>query len=145
MSKVLKNKIFLKLLIISAILLQMSKHFSSHSNNIRISPIISTKEEVEEEEKKDPPAPGLSFGVPSAYGASGEVRFCRNILWCKCYDGVFTFYTHDNKKVKQADGSMNFGFGVGDPNQLAAEVSVGIISLLCQEGSSCFGADGTAG
>ena len=40
---------------------------------------------------------------------------------------------------------MNFGAGIGDPNQLAAEVSVGIISLACQDGESCWGADGTAG
>ena len=40
---------------------------------------------------------------------------------------------------------MNFGFGIGDPNQLAAEVSVGIISMTCQNGTSCFGADGTMG
>ena len=40
---------------------------------------------------------------------------------------------------------MNFGAGFGDPDQLAAEVSVGIISLACQDGESCWGTDGTVG
>jgi hypothetical protein len=40
---------------------------------------------------------------------------------------------------------MSFGAGIGDPNQLAAEIVVGIISVACQDGESCFGADGTAG
>ena len=96
-----------------------------------------------ESKEKEPPAPGLSFGAPSAYGAGGGSVFIGISYGADGQDGLFTFYNKDNEKV--ADGSMNFGFGIGDPNQIAAEVSVGIISLSCQNGYSCFGADGTMG
>ncbi len=104
------------------------------------SPIITVKEEPKEE--KAPPSPGLSFGVPSAYGASGGSVFVGLSYSADGQDGPFKIYKDGDKL---ADGSMNFGMGFGDPNQLGAEVSVGIISLLCQSGSSCFGADGTIG
>ncbi len=119
----------------------LSANTDQLSNNIEFSPIITVKEK--EKEKKEPPAPGLSFGAPSAYGAGGGSVFVGVSYGADGQDGLFTFYNKDNEKV--ADGSMNFGFGIGDPNQLAAEVSVGIISMTCQNGSSCFGADGTMG
>ncbi len=119
----------------------LSANTDQLSNNIKFSPIITVKEK--EEQKKEPPSPGLSFGAPSAYGASGGSVFIGVSYGADGQDGLFTFYNKDNEKV--ADGSMNFGFGIGDPNQLAAEVSVGIISMTCQKGSSCFGADGTMG
>ena len=101
------------------------------------------RDRVKEDKEKEPPAPGLSFGVPSAYGASGKSVFFGLSYGASVRDGLFTFYNSGNEKV--ADGSMNFGAGIGDPDKLAAEVSVGIISLACQEGGSCWGADGTAG
>ena len=105
-----------------------------------ISPIITVKEEPKEE--KAPPSPGLSFGVPSAYGASGGSVFVGLSYSADGQEGPFKAYKGGSKL---ADGSMNFGMGFGDPKKLGAEVSVGIISLLCQSGSSCFGADGTVG
>ena len=113
------------------------------SNNAQLSPIITVKEKEKETEEKDPPAPGLSFGAPSAYGAGGGSVFIGISYGADGQDGLFTIRDKNNQKV--ADGSMNFGFGIGDPNKLAAEVSVGIISLACQNGTSCFGADGTMG
>ena len=104
---------------------------------------VTKKEIVEEEIENEPPTPGLTFAVPSAYGASGKNAFIGVSYGASTQDGLFTFYDSSDDKV--ADGSMNFGAGIGDPNQLAAEVSVGIISLTCQEGKSCWGADGTAG
>ena len=133
-----------KVSIASALLFQSNPIFAQTNQNvIEISPIIKAVEKPSKpEEKKTPPAPGLSFGVPSAYGASGGSVFMGLSYSADGQDGPFTTYKN-GKKV--ADGSMNFGFGLGDPNKLAAEVSIGIISLLCQNGSSCFGADGTAG
>jgi len=115
------------------------------TNNLNLSPIITIKEKDKDKEnkEKEPPAPGLSFGAPSAYGAGGGSVFLGISYGADGQDGLFTFYNKDNEKV--ADGSMNFGFGIGDPNKLAAEVSVGIISMSCQDGESCFGADGTMG
>ena len=113
------------------------------SNNAQLSPIITVKEKEKETEEKQPPAPGLSFGAPSAYGAGGGSVFIGISYGADGQDGLFTIRDKNNQKV--ADGSMNFGFGIGDPNKLAAEVSVGIISLACQNGTSCFGADGTMG
>jgi len=113
------------------------------NNNLNLSPIITVKEKKNENNVKEPPAPGLSFGAPSAYGAGGGSVFIGISYGADGQDGLFTFYNKDNTKV--ADGSMNFGFGVGDPSKLAAEVSVGIISMSCQDGESCFGADGTIG
>ena len=113
------------------------------SNSINLSPIITVKEKEKENEEIEPPAPGLSFGAPSAYGAGGGSVFIGISYGADGQDGLFTFYNKDNEKV--ADGSMNFGIGIGDPNKLAAEVSVGIISMSCQNGTSCFGADGTMG
>ena len=142
MSEISRHIIFPKLLI-SASFLQCFAVFSQTTSDVQLSPIITTKEEVKEDTKKEPPAPGLSFGVPSAYGASDNSVFLGISYGSSSRDGLFTFYNSNNEKV--ADGSMNFGVGIGDPNQLAAEVSVGIISIACQNGSSCFGADGTAG
>ena len=68
-----------------------------------------------------------------------------SVAYTADYDeGLFTWHNQDNNKV--ADGSMNFGFGFGNPNEsIGGEISVGIISLLSQNGESGFGADGTAG
>lgn len=139
-----KHIIFSKLLI-SASFLQCFSVLAQTTLNTQLSPIVTKKEEVKEDEEKEPPTPGLSFGVPSAYGASGKSVFVGVSYGASSRDGLFTFYNSRNEKV--ADGSMNFGAGIGDPNQLAAEVSVGIISLACQEShaNSCWGADGTAG
>ena len=60
------------------------------------------------------------------------------------------FYKDGKKK---ADGSMSFGFGMGNPNEsFGTEVSVGIISMTCQDAAgsgaasdSCFGSDGNIG
>ena len=105
-----------------------------------ISPIITVREGPD---KKTPPSPGLSFGVPSAFGASGGNGFISISYGSDGGEGLFT--TYDDKGNKVADGSMNLGMGFGDPNQLGAEISVGIISLLCQDNESCFGSDGTLG
>ena len=142
MNGITKNVIFSKLLI-SASILQGFSVFAQTSPNTQLSPIVTQKKEVKEDKEKEPPAPGLSFGVPSAYGASGKSVFFGLSYGASVRDGLFTFYNSGNEKV--ADGSMNFGAGIGDPDKLAAEVSVGIISLACQEGGSCWGADGTAG
>ena len=142
MSGKTKNLIFPKLLV-SASFLQCLSIYSQTTSDLQISPIVTSKKEVKEDSKKEPPAPGLSFGVPSAYGASGKSVFVGISYGASSRDGLFTFYNSRNDKV--ADGSMNFGAGIGDPNELAAEVSVGIISLSCQDGKSCWGADGTAG
>ena len=86
----------------------------------------------------------MSFGIPSAMGSSWKDVFV-SVAYTADYDeGLFTWHNEDNEKV--ADGSMNFGFGFGDPNEsIGGEISVGIISLLSQKGESGFGADGTAG
>ena len=143
MSKILKHKIF-PTLFISASVFQCFELFSEPlSNNVQISPIVTTKKEVNEEQTKEPPSPGLSFGAPSAYGASGGSIFVGVSYGADADTGLTTLYDDGGSKV--ADGSMNAGFGIGDPNKLAAEVTVGIISLACQGGESCFGADGTMG
>ena len=115
---------------------------NENTNQLRISPII--KRVKDEKPKKPQPNPGLSFGIPSAMGSSWKDVFV-SVAYTADYDeGVFTWHDKNNKKV--ADGSMNFGFGFGDPNEsIGGEISVGIISLLSQKGESGFGADGTAG
>ena len=138
-----KFKLFSRFALIASTLQCFIAYADQVSNNIELSPIITVKENKEESKEKEPPAPGLSFGAPSAYGAGGGSVFVGISYGADGQDGLFTVYNKDNEKV--ADGSMNFGFGIGDPSQLAAEVSVGIISMTCQEGNSCFGADGTIG
>ena len=138
-----KNFNLLTRFTIIGILLQCFTAYSDQSSNIELSPIITVKENEKENKEKEPPAPGLSFGAPSAYGAGNGSVFIGISYGADGQDGLFTFYNKDDDKV--ADGSMNFGFGIGDPNKLAAEISVGIISMACQDGSSCFGADGTMG
>ena len=111
-------------------------------SKLLITPIIKS---VQDENPKEPePSPGLSFGIPSAMGSSWKDVFV-SVAYTADYDeGLFTWHNQDNNKV--ADGSMNFGFGFGNPNQsIGGEISVGIISLLSQNGESGFGADGTAG
>ena len=139
----LKKFNFLTRFAIIGILLQNLIAYSDQTSNIQLSPIITVKENEKENKEKEPPAPGLSFGAPSAYGAGNGSVFIGISYGADGQDGLFTFYNKDDKKV--ADGSMNFGFGIGDPNKLAAEISVGIISMSCQNGTSCFGADGTMG
>ncbi len=143
MSKILKQKIFPTLLISASFLHCLKVYSDTNSNNFQISPIVTTKEEVKEDEKKEYPSPGLSFGAPSAYGSSGGSIFVGVSYGADVDTGLITFY--DDEGAKVADGSMNAGFGIGDPNKLAAEVTIGIISLACQGGTSCFGADGTMG
>ena len=112
------------------------------NSKLLITPIIKR---VQDEKPKEPePSPGLSFGIPSAMGSSWRDVFV-SVAYTADYDeGLFTWHNQDNNKV--ADGSMNFGFGFGDPNEsIGGEISVGIISLLSQNGESGFGADGTAG
>ena len=95
--------------------------------------------------------PGLTFGVPTSYGlVSGDV-FVGISYSADGSSGLFN-YSSDNSN-KDIDGSMMFGLGFGDDKKLALETTVGIISLLCQDGvnsslfngESCFGADGTVG
>ena len=138
-------KIIPKFLVFTAFLGCFPSLAETQSNNLQIASIITVKEEAQKDEEKSPPAPGLSFGVPSAYGASDNSLFVGISYGASVEEGLFTFYSSKENKNKVADGSMNFGLGVGDPNQLAAEISVGIISLLCQDGESCFGSDGTMG
>ena len=138
-------KIFHKCLAFTAFFGCFPSFAETQSDNLQISPIITIKDESQEDEENSPPAPGLSFGVPSAYGASDNSFFVGVSYGASVEEGLFTFYSSKTNKNKVADGSMNFGLGVGDPNQLAAEISVGIISLLCQDGESCFGSDGTMG
>ena len=134
-------KLLYKFALIASFLQFLTAYANQASNNLGLSPIITVKEK--EKKEKEPPAPGLSFGAPSAYGAGGGSVFIGISYGADGQEGIFTFYDDDDKKV--ADGSMSFGFGLGDPNKLAAEVSVGIISMSCQNGKSCFGADGTMG
>ncbi len=147
MFKVLSQTKQLKLLAVAFLLqsLPASSDILSDtpSDNINLTPIITVKEQPKEEPEKSPPSPGLSFGVPSAFGASNNSVFVGLSYGASVNDGLFTFYNSANKKV--ADGSMNFGIGLGDASDLAAEVSVGIISMTCQKGKSCFAADGTMG
>ena len=143
MAGIKKFKLFSRIALMAASFQCFITYADQTLNNIELSPIITVKENKEENKEKEPPAPGLSFGAPSAYGAGGGSVFVGISYGADGQDGLFTIYNKDNQKV--ADGSMNFGFGIGDPNQLAAEVSVGIISMTCQEGRSCFGADGTIG
>ena len=121
----------------------LTAYTNQQSNGIELSPIITVKEKEKENTDQQPPTPGLSFGAPSAYGASGNSVFVGISYGAWGKEGLFTWYNSEGKK--RADGSMNFGLGVGDPKQIAAEVSVGIISMTCQKGESCFGADGTMG
>lgn len=95
--------------------------------------------------------PGLTFGVPTSYGlVSGDV-FVGISYSADASGGLFN-YSSDNSN-KDIDGSMMFALGLGDDKKLALETTVGIISLLCQDGldsslfsgESCFGADGTVG
>ena len=147
MVDIFKYKNFPKIILTTTILQSSIILAEPIQENFELSPIISVQEEQEKSEDANeddaPPAPGLSFGAPSAYGASGGSVFVGVSYGSEVHEGIFTFYTKENEKV--ADGSMNAGFGIGDPNQLGAEISVGIISLACQKGSSCFAADGTAG
>ena len=113
--------------------------------NIQLSPIISIDEESTPIElpSKSYPTPGLTFGVPSGYGASDRSFFVGLSYGATVDNGPFTFFDSSDEKV--ADGSMIFGLGLGNADNLAAEISLGIISLSCQNGESCFGADGTLG
>ena len=115
---------------------------ANDNNELIISPIIKR---VKDEKSKEPePNPGLSFGIPSAMGSSWKDVFVSVAYTADYEEGLFTWHNKDNTKV--ADGSMNFGFGFGDPNEsIGGEISVGIISLWSQNGNSPFGADGTAG
>ena len=112
------------------------------NSKLIITPIIKRVQEEKPKEKE--PNPGLSFGIPSAMGSSWKDVFI-SVAYTADYDeGLFTWHNKNNSKV--ADGSMNFGFGFGDPNEsIGGEISVGIISLFSQGGQSGFGADGTAG
>ena len=140
---VIKTFKFLSRFALIATFLQLLIVHADQASNNNLSPIITVREKKNEKKGKEPPAPGLSFGAPSAYGAGGGSVFIGISYGADGQEGLFTFYDKNNKKV--ADGSMNFGFGVGDPKNLAAEGSVGIISIACQQGESCFGADGTMG
>ena len=136
--------IFLKLSYFFILLTTYSDYglANENRNQLIISPII--KGVQDEKPKSQEPSPGLSFGIPSAMGSSWKDVFV-SLAYTADYDeGLFTWHDKNNKKV--ADGSMNFGFGFGDPNEsVGGEISVGIISLLSQEGESGFGSDGTAG
>ena len=129
-----------KMLISSGNLL--SNKYKNNSNKLFITPII--KRVKEEKPKEKEPNPGLSFGIPSAMGSSWKDVFV-SVAYTADYDeGLFTWHNENNSKV--ADGSMNLGFGFGDPNEsIGGEISVGIISLFSQNGESGFGSDGTAG
>jgi len=116
---------------------------AEESNQITIiTPIIKKVSNETPEEYQ--PNPGLSFGIPSALGASWGDAFVSVAYTADYESGLFTWHNKYGEKV--ADGSMNFGFGFGDPEKnIGGELSVGIISLLSQNGRSGFGADGTAG
>ena len=75
------------------------------SNNIEFSPIITVKEK--EKQVKEPPAPGLSFGAPSAYGAGGGSVFVGISYGADGQEGLFTFTPKTMKKV--AMNPMNIG------------------------------------
>ena len=136
-------KFFTKFIAFSAFVGCFPSFADTQSDNLQLAPIFTIKKESQEDKEKTPPAPGLSFGVPSAYGSSDNTFFVGVSYGASVEEGLFTFYNSNEEKV--ADGSMSFGFGVGNANKLAAEVAVGIISLACQDGESCFGADGTMG
>ena len=139
--------IFLKIAFVG-ILLQIPPIWADSSNTFtEISPIITVREEPKTKDEgvdtPAPPSPGLSFAVPSAFGAGGGSAFFGVSYSADGQDGLFTTYNDADQKV--ADGSMNIGLGFGDPKKIGAEISIGIISLLCQDNESCFGADGTVG
>lgn len=121
-------------------------NFYTHAEEINETIIITPIIKRVEDEKPDSyqPNPGLSFGIPSALGASWGDAFV-SVAYTSDYEtGLFTWHNKYGEKV--ADGSMNIGFGFGDPEKsVGGEFSVGIISLFSQNGKSGFGADGTAG
>ena len=73
------------------------------------------------EEKTSPPTPGMTFGTPTAYGAS----------WRQAFVGLSGIsYLDNNVNKDDMDGSMSFGAGFGDAVEtVGLEATVGIISL----------------
>ena len=106
-----------------------------------LTPIVSPVK-TESKTEKSPPSPGLGFGIPSGFGAGSGNAFIGVSYGVPTADG-FTIYDSDGVKV--GDGSMNVGFGIGDSSKLAGEISIGILSMACQKGKSCFGSDGNIG
>ena len=73
MSVIKSANLLYKFALIAIVAQCLSVYSDQFSNNIELSPIITVKEK--ETEDKEPPAPGLSFGAPSAYGAGGGSVF----------------------------------------------------------------------
>jgi hypothetical protein len=114
---------------------------SEVEDSFTLTPIISPVK-TETKSEKPAPSPGLGFGIPSGFGAGSGSAFIGISYGVPTSDGI-TFYDADGEKV--GDGSMNLGFGIGDPSKIAGEISIGILSMLCQDGKSCFGSDGNIG
>ena len=117
------------------------KEFSDSEIDFLVTPIITPVLKVQP--KKSPPPPGLNFGIPSGFGASSGSASLGISYSAPTETGLFTLYEGSEKK---GDGSMSIGVGLGNPkDSIGTEFSVAIISMTCQEGESCFGADGTVG
>jgi hypothetical protein len=114
---------------------------SEVEDSFTLTPIISPVK-TETKSEKPAPSPGLGFGIPSGFGAGSGSAFIGISYGVPTSDGI-TFYDAEGEKV--GDGSMNLGFGIGDPSKIAGEISIGILSMLCQDGKSCFGSDGNIG
>jgi len=114
---------------------------SEVQDDFTLTPIVSPIK-TETKTEKPAPSPGLGFGIPSGFGAGSGSAFIGISYGVPTSDGI-TFYDDDGEKV--GDGSMNVGFGIGDSSKLAGEISIGILSMLCQDGKSCFGSDGNIG
>jgi len=73
------------------------------------------------EKKASQPTPGMTFGTPTAFGASQRQGFVG-------LSGIA--YLDNNATNNDVDGSMSFGAGFGDAEEMVGlETSVGIISL----------------
>ena len=71
MTVIKKFKLLSQFALVASSLQYFVAYANQVSNDIELSPIITVKENKEENKEKEPPAPGLSFGAPSAYGAGG--------------------------------------------------------------------------
>ena len=68
-------KSFTKFIAFGTIVACFPSFADTQSDNLQLAPIFTIKKESQEDKEKTPPAPGLSFGVPSAYGSSDNTFF----------------------------------------------------------------------
>ena len=143
-----KNLYLIKAFFLTLVIFSTGKAYSGGEglstegqDGFTLTPIVSPIK-TETKSEKPGPSPGLGFGIPSGFGAGSGSAFIGVSYGVPTADG-FTIYDSDGEKV--GDGSMNVGFGIGDSSKLAGEISIGILSMACQDGKSCFGSDGNIG